>query len=42
VAVPGGYSGFRANKKYSEAQLDEIVSKRYPNAEAYKKDIPIF
>ena len=34
------YNGFRANNQYSEAQLDEIVSKRYPNAEAYKKDIP--
>src|ERR1044071_6613181 len=34
------YNGFRANEKYSEAQLDEIVAKRYPNAEAYKKDIP--
>ena len=34
------YNGFRANEKYSEAQLDEIVAKRYPNADAYKKDIP--
>jgi len=34
------YSGFRPNNKYTEAQLDEIVGKRYPNAEAYKKDIP--
>ncbi|HYJ47751.1 MAG TPA: hypothetical protein VEV81_14135, partial [Pyrinomonadaceae bacterium] len=25
---------------YTEAQLDEVVSKRYPTAEAYKKDIP--
>jgi hypothetical protein len=30
----------RANNQYSEAQLDEIVGKRYPNAEAYKKDMP--
>jgi hypothetical protein len=34
------YNGFRANEKYTEAQLDEIVAKRYPNAEAYEKDIP--
>jgi hypothetical protein len=34
------YNGFRANNQYSEAQLDEIVGKRYPNAEAYKQDIP--
>jgi hypothetical protein len=34
------YNGFRANNQYTEAQLDEIVAKRYPNAEAYKKDMP--
>ena len=34
------YSGFRPRAPYSEAQLDEIVRKRYPTAEAYKKDIP--
>ncbi|HSS44227.1 MAG TPA: hypothetical protein VLO07_02710, partial [Thermoanaerobaculia bacterium] len=34
------YSGFRARGAYSEAQLDEIVRKKYPTAEAYKKDIP--
>ena len=34
------YSGFRPASRYTEAQLDEIVRKRYPNAEAYKKDIP--
>jgi hypothetical protein len=34
------YSGFRAKSQYSEAELDEIVRKRYPTAEAYKKDIP--
>jgi hypothetical protein len=34
------YNGFRANNQYSEAQLDEIVGKRYPNAEAYRKDMP--
>lgn len=34
------YSGFRPGSQYSEAQLDEIVAKRYPTAEAYQKDIP--
>jgi len=34
------YDGFRARGAYTEAQLDAIVSKRYPTAEAYKKDIP--
>jgi len=34
------YSGFRPGSKYSETQLDEIVAKKYPNAEAYRGDIP--
>ena len=34
------YDGFRARGAYTEAQLDAIVSKRYPTADAYKKDIP--
>ncbi|MGB7845774.1 MAG: hypothetical protein WBL63_09185 [Candidatus Acidiferrum sp.] len=34
------YDGFRARGAYTEAQLDATVSKRYPTAEAYKKDIP--
>jgi hypothetical protein len=34
------YSGFTSKGPYSEAQLDEIVRKRYPTADAYKKDIP--
>ena len=34
------YNGFRARGAYTEAQLDEMVAKRYPTAEAYKKDIP--
>ena len=34
------YDGFRARGEYTEAQLDEIVRKRYPTAEAYQKDIP--
>ena len=34
------YNGFRPRGAYTESQLDEIVSKRYPSAEAFRKDIP--
>lgn len=34
------YSGFRPGSQYPEAQLDEMVAKRYPTPEAYQKDIP--
>lgn len=34
------YNGFQKRGAYSETQLDEIVSKRYPMAEAYRADIP--
>jgi hypothetical protein len=34
------YDGFRARGAYSEAQLDEIVAKKYPTAAAFEKDIP--
>ncbi len=34
------YDGFRPRGAYTEARLDEIVKKRYPNAEAYEKDMP--
>ena len=34
------YSGFRPGSQYTEAQLDEMVAKKYPNAQAYQKDIP--
>lgn len=34
------YNGFRARGTYSEEQLDALVSKRYPTAEAYKDDMP--
>jgi hypothetical protein len=34
------YSGFRPKSEYTEAQLDDVVRKRYPTAEAYRKDIP--
>jgi hypothetical protein len=33
------YNGFRPRGAYSEAQLDEITRKRYPNADAYKRDM---
>jgi hypothetical protein len=34
------YNGFQARGKYTEEQLDAIVRKKYPTAEAYKADIP--
>ena len=34
------YNGFRPGSSYSEAQLDEMVAKKYPTAAAYQKDIP--
>jgi hypothetical protein len=34
------YNGFRPRGAYTEAQLDEIVSKKYPDAAAFEKDIP--
>jgi len=34
------YNGFRAKSRYSEAELDQIVAKRYPTPEAYRNDIP--
>jgi hypothetical protein len=34
------YNGFQSRGQYTEAQLDEIVSKRYPTADVYKADIP--
>jgi hypothetical protein len=34
------YNGFRPRGTYTETQLDEIVAKKYPTAEAYKKDMP--
>jgi hypothetical protein len=33
------YNGFRAKSRYSEAELDQIVAKRYPTPEAYGDDI---
>lgn len=34
------YNGFLPRGSYTEAQLDEICRKRYPNAAAYSKDMP--
>lgn len=34
------YNGFRSRGTYTEAQLDDITSKRYPTAEAYRNDMP--
>ncbi len=34
------YSGFRPGSQYTEGQLDEMVAKKYPTAEAYQRDIP--
>jgi hypothetical protein len=34
------YDGFNPRQQYTEAQLDEIVRRRYPTAEAYQQDIP--
>ncbi len=34
------YNGFRPRGKYSEAELDKIVAKKYPTARAYKNDMP--
>ena len=34
------YNGFRPRGAYTEAQLDEIVEKKYPTKEAYEQDMP--
>ena len=34
------YNGFRPRSKYTPAELDEIVRKKYPDAAAYEKDMP--
>ncbi|TXH06175.1 MAG: hypothetical protein E6R07_01370 [Nevskiaceae bacterium] len=34
------YNGFRPRGSYTEAQLDEIVARKYPTAAAYKQDMP--
>jgi hypothetical protein len=34
------YNGFRPRGKYTEEELDAIVKKKYPTAEAFQEDIP--
>jgi hypothetical protein len=34
------YDGFRPCQAFTEAQLDEMVAKKYPTAEAYRNDMP--
>ena len=34
------YSGFKVKQEHSEKELDEIVAKKYPNPQAFEKDIP--
>ena len=34
------YNGFRPRGEHTEEELDAIVKKRYPTAEAYEQDIP--
>jgi hypothetical protein len=34
------YAGFRPRSRHSEAELDALTRKRYPNADAYAADIP--
>ncbi|MBN1163209.1 MAG: hypothetical protein JXB45_01385 [Candidatus Krumholzibacteriota bacterium] len=36
------YNGFRSTGKYTEAELDKIVSEKYPTPRAYKDDMPRF
>jgi hypothetical protein len=34
------YNGFRPKMKYTQAELDAVVAKKYPTAQAYEKDMP--
>ena len=36
------YDGFKARAAIPEAELDKITKKRYPDAEAFNKDLPMF
>jgi hypothetical protein len=38
--VDNWYSGVRPGSQYSEAQLYEMVAKKYPTPQAYQQDIP--
>jgi len=35
------YNGFRPPSPYSEAELDKITRRKYPNAESFRRDIPV-
>jgi hypothetical protein len=35
------YNGFRTKSAYTQDQLDSIVARRYPTADAYRNDIPV-
>jgi hypothetical protein len=34
------YNGFQPKSQYSQAELDALVAKKYPDAKAFEKDIP--
>lgn len=34
------YNGFRARSRYSDAEMDAVIAKKYPDAEAFEKDMP--
>jgi hypothetical protein len=34
------YSGFKPKLRYTQAELDSMVAKKYPTAKAFEKDIP--
>lgn len=34
------YNGFKARGKYTEEELDRLVSTRYPNVQAFQSDLP--
>ncbi len=34
------YNGFRAKSRYTEDELDRIVSRKYPTVESFQRDVP--
>lgn len=36
------YDGFKSRNDHNQAALDSIIRKRYPNSEAFQKDLPVF
>lgn len=36
------YDGFKARSGIAEEELDQITKRRYPNAEAFNQDLPLF